>query len=810
MTKSMPRLILAVQFSVPLWIGGLLSITFLSLLSSCNKASSRRVNDIAGSTTTSDTPPSGSNDPAPADPTGDAKSATKIVAEDLSITDLFTKDAVQDNCVTATFTAYADTEVVKDVEMVFSYTPAGDANGKVEPSSAKTDANGQASTTYCSGDKEGKFVILAKAGELSANSAEVSVKQKPVYKFVYTRTDLPVVQTPTTGTPDVDASVISLNLLDSGPNDCTFLYFKLTKSDAPIVGETLVFRTQVDFPKGAKLARKENPGLTQVEAVTLKKYAYFSGTSNTGGEFAIPICAGTSLGTMLVSATFVDDENKPFTAQSPVIRITAGLTNYQNMSLTYDPKNAKTLRGFFNTNSPFIQPFTVKLGARQDGDPIIDYPVSIAAETGKIVINNGGTPDKVTGEVGFTMQPLHMVDYRPYPVNIFGTNNQYPEAQTHCDPIQIASAGGITYKNLAKNWRSTMVYSIRGQETFNDANHNGIYDVGGDGFWDKNQNGYYDAGDVITYDAGNDGKVDMNGEWFIDLPAPFIDVDEDGVYTPNKDILIGDEYFAPNGKRDADALLWKYDYIPIYMGASPYALLHAEIKTPFNMYDTDTIGTSYYTNLANLGLRSPLNLDPTSLIRTASDTKIGQDELFGTVPAPNQAKLASYAYVNRYIFAHGICGNPLPGDSNITVNFEDASKPVYGDRNFYATFYTQPGDQIREPSRRLLKEANGSSTAKINFNVVDHPAADAGYPVEFSLHVSPCNNSCTGALAQAGVACDAKTQLVHVSADSETITVAMSIPKATTCSCIASASLVNDVCTCNGGLTYDPATGTCH
>lgn len=770
-----------------LWVP---TIGLALMAAACNKQDGGRNQTGGAPSGTGDNPDDGTTPGEGGDtPTGDSKNATVIRAEDLPATELFTKKAIQDNCVTATFTALADTEPVADVEMVFSFTadPAGDDTGKVEPATAKTNAEGQASTTYCSGDTETKVIIIAKAADLSANSGEITVKHKPVYVFSYVKSDAPIVVAPAPDAPPEDKGVIKLNLIDSGPNDCTYLYYKLTKSEAPVVGATVQFRTQVDFPKGAKLAKKPDPALVQTETATQKKYAYYFSTSNTSGEFAVPVCAGVSLGTMVVSATYTDDENKTYATQSPVISIMSGVTNWQNMSLTYDPENAKTLRGYFNTNSNHIHPFTVKLGARQDGDPISEYPVAVAAETGKITIASGGMPS-TEGTVGFTMQALHMVDYRPYQVQVFGNGTNYPEAQTRCDPEQISQAGGLTYKQLSKNWRSTIVYMVRGQEAYHDANRNGKYDVGGDGFWDKNQNGYYDSADLITFDAGNDNTVDPNGEWFIDLPAPFIDVDEDGNYNANKDVLIGDEYFSPNGKRDTDALLWKYDYIPIYMGASAYSLTHGSIPAVWTD-NSDTIGQSYFTDLNTRGIGS-------GTLPSLFNASINHQSFWGA--SPTDQELASYGEVERFLFAQGVCGNPLPGGTDLTINITNTSISAYGDRQFTGHFFIQPGDFIREPSRQLLKSATGSSSAKVNFNVVDHPASNAGFPVEFEVHVSPCLNACTGDVATPGVACDGKSALVSANFDGTAPGFGVSIPAVITCTCITGADFKAGACACPG------------
>jgi len=179
-----------------LWVP---TIGLALMAAACNKQDGGR-NQTGGSPSgTENSPDDGTTPDGGGDtPTGDSKNATSIRAEDLPTTELFTKIAVQDNCVTATFTALADTEPVADAEMVFSFTadPGGDDTGKVEPATAKTNAEGQASTTYCSGDTETKVIIIAKAADLSANSGEITVKHKPVYVFSYVKSDAPIVVAP--------------------------------------------------------------------------------------------------------------------------------------------------------------------------------------------------------------------------------------------------------------------------------------------------------------------------------------------------------------------------------------------------------------------------------------------------------------------------------------------------------------------------------------------------------------------------------------------------------------------------------------
>ncbi len=759
--------------------------------------------------------------PAPA-PTGEITDDKEAVADALSAaaltsTTVYTNGSSSaETCVNVGFTAKKAGTVLPDIVVSFAIVPVGDMvdPGKMEPVDAKTNAQGLASSTYCSGATEGTVTVTARIGTLSSNSAEIKVVAKPEYSFRYLRSEIEAV-TPAeaaeggsgTGSEAVPVQTappqISLNLLDAGPKDCTTLYFKLSRDGAGISGKEIVFRTQVDYPKGAKLAKKADTGTSDVEAGTGKKFGTYAATSGSQGIFAVPVCAGVDLGTIVVTGVYTDEEAKTYTVQSPVVAINAGLTNFANMSLTFDAKNAKTIRGYFNTNADEktqTQNFLVKLGARQDGDPIPDFPVAVTAETGKIMVENSGYPKIGEGTVKFTMLAQHMVNYRPYPVVSFSS----APAQTLCDAYSLSlESTDTSYVTLRKNWRSTVVYMVRGQEHFNDANKNGVFDSGGDGFWDKNQNGIYDTGDVLTLDVGEDGLLAVGSEWFIDLPTPFIDVDEDNTFTLNKDVIVGDAYSNPNGKRDADTLIWKSEVVPIYMGTSPFAMQHGVITAGNLNNAVDAVGSGYFSGLATKGLRDTLVARPLALFSDAAADVIDDTDLFGA--GASAAIRAGSGSTWRYFFAHDVCGNAPPGETEINVTFEATGTPATGARALTAHFFIQPGDQILEPSRRILADAAGAATAKINFNVMDHPSAAASYPVEFQVKIGPCLNECSGVAFDEtqtnggrGRYCGAGSAIARLAFDGDTIGKLVSYGEVKTCTCDPTAAI------------FDPTTGACN
>jgi hypothetical protein len=725
---------------------------------------------------------------------------TQLDFNDLSSTELNTSDSDNSSCLEASVKASAeDGSAVESAAISFSISPQQqdvEDQGTLEPASATTDADGLATTTFCPGKSEYTGSLIAKVNDQQANSGTFQVSKSGSYTFQFVEANIePIVE------EGSEESIIILNLADSGPHDCTTLFFSLTKNEQPVIDKEVSFYTQPDFPKGSKLAKKNADGTIETDETTGKQRAVHTTRSNGEGRLAVPVCAGVSLGTLLVSASITEDDGRKTAAQSPVISIRSGFTNYLNFSLTFSQPNARTLKGYFNTNSNHTLETNVKLGSRDDGDPITDYPVGVAAETGKIQLVDGGLISG-SGQAAFKMNALHMVDNYAFPVDPF---SGYPDARIRCEPTNLAaSLGGdpsldVNYSDLNRNWRSTVVYFVRGQEHYHDANRNGFYDANGDGFWDKNQNGVFDGPDVLTYDHNDNGSFDYTGEWFIDLPTPFIDVDENLNYDEEYDILIGDSYSPPNGQRDNDTVLWKYEYFPIYMGTSLYGMQRYRIQSDYTLFDPN-LSASYFA-----GTRSSSSV----VFGTAG---LDDTAFFGA--GATDATKAAGGMVHRHIFAHGLCGNPLPGGTTIEVTSEITSAAPYGQRNITTHFYVQPFDDLLEPSRRLLTETIGKNSAKMNFNAPDHRAAPYGYPVTFNMNIEPCNNECSGAVKTAGVACGATSLLHHISfketketgGDANTISSSGSFSSIKTCACADGATFDSGTCSCPDGTEFDGAT----
>ncbi len=796
----------------------LLMVVISLVLPACNPGTGGR-----GETTGSVNPGTTTTGSAPTQsslPDGVSRDKVKLAFETFSVTPtVFVKSTAENVCIPFKLNVQSDGKALEGATVAFTISPLSTMKDQGELLAVGTKSNtaGQVEGMYCSGESEGQLVIAAELSGIITNSETIRVTVKPLYKLAYLRSDADPMLNPTD--TEGDAETIYLNLVDSGPQDCTTVYFKLTKSDKPVPAAKVSFRSQIDFPAGAKFAKKADPVTTSIDATNSRKYLSYESFTNGSGEVAVPVCAGVFLGSIDVAASYVDEESKRYETHAPVLRIVGGLTNWINMSLMFDEMNGRTLRGYFNTNSKYKLPITANVGSRMDGMPIKQYPMMVATETGRVMMENGGSIDPETGTAKFTVQALHLVDNYPYQVYPF---EDVTQAQTRCHPARIADwglANGKTYVNYSdinKNWRSTLVYYTRGQEHYNDANSNGRYDEGGDGFWDRNQNGYYDTEDVLTYDAGNDGKLDRRGEWFIDLPTPFIDVDEDRSFNANVDILIGEKYEAPNGKRDADTTDWKYEVLPISMGPSFYSLQHYRI-TSANYQTTPATAVLPWGTYNVFGV----------------DNKLTASDFWASV-----TNYSDSSFWNFVVHAHDLCGSLLPGGTKFELWLEetvtDADVDVTYSRFPAISFVSPPEDYYLEPNRRLFtqrdaeKRINASSptTAYLNFNAIDHPSKDYGYPVMGQVVIPQCMRPCTGAVnpTDPGHFClgwsghvkmqITEPQLVSGSTtdvSSTTLSTYIEIPRINACKCVTGSTQASSgaSCECNTGLTFNATTNVC-
>jgi hypothetical protein len=260
------------------------------------------------------------------------------------------------------------------------------------------------------------------------------------------------------------------------------------------------------------------------------------------------------------------------------------------------------------------------------------------------------------------------------------------------------------------------------------------------------------------------------------------------------DRLIGDVYQAPNGKRDVDTLVWKSIFLPVYTGPSQFSMLRSAIKQ----------GDAVRTNAQITKYWSPNAVEVSAaknyFISDLYDRNLYSGEMTNIAhagvnleAATNMTGSATAGYsAVRYVHAQGMCGTPVPGGTKIEVKYVTKHE-LFGERDVTFNIYQQPGDEILDPSRRMLYSGDTGNTAIINFNISDHPSGVVSYPVLYHVDVEGCNRTPANGT---GLWCADALHEVKTIVDGSFITSSLHIPE-------------YDTHVCNAGYHSNFTTGDC-
>lgn len=504
---------------------------------------------------------------------------------------------------------------------------------KIEsPATASSDKDGEAKFKVCSSSSalgDATVVITAESAE---EKKVISVINRPTHTFKYIGS---------TVTTSATADVL-LNLFDAG-DDCAKLLFQLKKDEVPLAGVVQKFISEDDFPIGLKLAEKKDEGTTEANEQTGKTYAYYEATSNDSGTFEVPICSGYVNGQVKISSAIVDEWEEEYKAESTPVKIDGGLSTYGNFSVEYPGTNYRVLRVNPDQDTSADLKFKIKLGTLRNDDPVSTEIVSVLAERGKVEVTNGGIPD-TNGEVNFNLSLANLSANRP--VSVYSNASYGSNFPTQCTPISF-NQDKVLYQDLAKNYRISVMYYVKGQEQFFDFNNNKKYDVGGDGYWDKDQNGQFNSTlDEITNDQGADGQINASSEYFYDLPTPFVDANENGIFDSGAgEDASGITYTAPNGAWDGATQIWKSFVVPLFTGVNT-----SSVKSMYISQTLDNTLTETFNTYANQYWIAYLSSTP-----VLADFHLFTENLTFTADGTEQAQY-------QYFFGQGACGGPLPGE----------------------------------------------------------------------------------------------------------------------------------------------------
>ena len=128
------------------------------------------------------------------------------------------------------------------------------------------------------------------------------------------------------------SNAIKLNLFDAG-EDCLTLIFKLTQKENVVADKEVVFKSQVDYPTGAKMAFRSEKETTDTDPVSGRPFLTYKAKTSPKGLVSVPVCSGFQKGLISTTAVFTDDSGAQFEAKAPDIEVDGGIANYGFTSL---------------------------------------------------------------------------------------------------------------------------------------------------------------------------------------------------------------------------------------------------------------------------------------------------------------------------------------------------------------------------------------------------------------------------------------------------------------------------------------------
>ena len=338
---------------------------------------------------------------------------------------------------------------------VVSFSLGSNQYGILSAATGLTGATGTATTDFQAGTTLG--------------AVQISV----LYDTASTTTAIGLIGAPSTsaagGIQFVSANPAAIGVQGSGLTTTSSITFKVTDSvGAAIAGATVNF-TMIGPAGGTYIGA--TPGATTATGIT-----------DTSGNVSVKLNSGNLAGSATINAS-VTQGGLTFSASSSVLSIGGAVPSGSHFSLATERHNLPglVLDGFTNK-------LTVFLADRFSNSAVLQgTQVSFYTEAG--AVNPSAALDATGfGTVSFRTQ-------NPWPVN----STVAPQPQTD-------------------GW-VTVIAVVRGEESFVDANGNGVYDAGepftdlGEPFVDANNDGIWNVGEFFVDTNGNGVYNGPNGKW---------------------------------------------------------------------------------------------------------------------------------------------------------------------------------------------------------------------------------------------------------------------------------------------------------
>jgi len=240
--------------------------------------------------------------------------------------------------------------------------------------------------------------------------------------------------------------------------------------------------------------------------------------STIGGSATIELYSSTTPGEVTVTASFTTPSNKTLTASIVVRFIEFAGANHRNMTFSCAARNIGAM-DYANTTNPIQVKCKLDVSTAA-GKPILRPRPRFLAEAGTFKIVTPDNPSEPEYYI-YTASGNPPRDVDPLPGE---------------PSVNSPDLSGVI--NNPRDGLATLCAVIRGEEGYDDLNHNGKWDP---------------------------------GEPFDDIAEPFLDVNDNGEYDDGEDFIDTNgngKWDGPNGKYDRDTDIWKC--FKILWSGSPY------------------------------------------------------------------------------------------------------------------------------------------------------------------------------------------------------------------------------------------------
>lgn len=414
-----------------------------------------------------------------------------------------------------------------------------------------TTSNGVATATFTSANTPGTVTVTATAGSVTKTA------------------DITIIAPASGSIEFVSATPQVIGVKGFGQTETSEVKFLLKDTNGNPVVDGIGVSFTMNGPSGGNLPA--NGG----EYIGDSDSSPTTATASTVGGFATVILhSGSVAGPVTIIAT-VTGSNPVISSSSAVISIGGGVPSATHFALAESSRNLAGLKTY-----GLEATITAYMADRFGNYNVLKgTSVSFYTEAGAIERNDITTSVSGVDEAGIAVVDIRTQAPFPSDVGRSSAGDSISTAYFGGGNEPFYTYGGQTY-NPRDGW-VTVLATVQGEEAFNDANGNGLYEAGeaftdlGEPFYDKNDDGCYNNGTTKNCGGVSSASTDPFEE--------YIDVNGNGVYDGPNGVWDGPN--CPGGGCQTSKMIW--DDIRLVFSGDYYLWPYPDSNNCYNTSSQD-------------------------------------------------------------------------------------------------------------------------------------------------------------------------------------------------------------------------------